>query len=524
MLDKDYEEFRPYKMSCWWCSVEDLLWPQRKITDKIKRRAEGFAKANIDTVLNFGFHTRFDFSNYFGSLHGYLHDVCEELHKYGIKYMDHYSCNVIQRPKNKVELIKMHAAQRHCVLLHPDEKATEFAQYEGYMFRDLCEEDVRDGSRGYSWGYQFELFCHNNPNFLDMHEKYLKRLISDVPMDAIEVDDMCDYGSHSTCGCKYCREKFLKLYGHELPPFEDKSFWGKASNYSSVTKDYDSWGNYENPVFRDWIKFKSDSVVDHVKIIKKAVGDIPLMTCCSSTGPIRLNSIALNLERMMPELDLLVLENCGTSVNTVDWVRMDAEALQQKDIAEKMGNVPAIAVSYTVFSIGAYLGWALSRFWGVSNGSFTLLGRLEKEPEEEIEIHELIGPYNNWETSYSDLDIKNGQDLVEVRLVSNIYCRNNGWHDENGVEHWTKVSQWSEALVQNNIGYRFIRADELSDASAVRACKTPLIIDGVDCVSDNQYDAIKQFLVGGGKAFLHLPFGNFDEKASNALKHYPRNC
>jgi len=512
MSEREYDYFRPYRMSSWWCSLEDLLWPQRKITDKIKRRAEGFAKAGIDTAINFGFHARFDFSNYFGSLHGYLGDVCEELHKYGIKYMDHYSCNIIERPKNEVEYRKMHAAQRHHILLHPDEKASAFAQYEGHMFRDICEVDVRDGSRGYTWNYQGELFCHNNPDFLDMHTKYLKRLTSEVHMDGIEVDDMCDYAFLATCGCKHCKAKFLKNYGHELPLFSDSSFWGNTSGHPTT------WGNYENPVFRDWIKFKADSVVDHVKEIKKAIGNIPLMTCCSSTGPILLNTLGLNLERMMDDLDLLMLENCGTGVGTVNWSKMDAEALQQKDIAEKMGNAPAIALSYTIFDVGAYLGWALSRFWGVGNWSSTLLGRLEKEPEEPIEIHELVHQYNNWEINNSELDVKNGNDLVEARLVSNIYCRDNGWRDENGIEHWTKVSAWSKAFVENNIGYRIIRAKELSDAKVIKACNTPLILDGVGCMSDAQYDAICQFLAEGGKAFLTLPFGTHDEKGYKRSK------
>ena len=75
------------------------------------------------------------------------------------------------------------------------------------------------------------------------------------------------------------------------------SFWGDTA------KNMLLWGNYENPVFRDWIRMKMDSVADHVKMVKGLIGEKPLMTCCSSTGPITLNSIALNLERMAPYLD-----------------------------------------------------------------------------------------------------------------------------------------------------------------------------------------------------------------------------
>ncbi len=72
--------FIPRRAASWWGSIDDLLWSEKNVVDNIKRRAEGFAKANIDTAINFGFHMRFDFANYFGQLHGYFATVCEELH------------------------------------------------------------------------------------------------------------------------------------------------------------------------------------------------------------------------------------------------------------------------------------------------------------------------------------------------------------------------------------------------------------------------------------------------------------
>src|SRR5579862_7930008 len=62
--------FIPNRMASWWCDIGDLLWPEKSVIDKIRRRADGFAKAGIDTAINFGFHNRFDFANYFGQLHG----------------------------------------------------------------------------------------------------------------------------------------------------------------------------------------------------------------------------------------------------------------------------------------------------------------------------------------------------------------------------------------------------------------------------------------------------------------------
>jgi hypothetical protein len=498
--------FIPNRAASWWCNLEDLLWSQKKIVDKIKYRAEAFAKANIDTAINFGFHIRFDFSNYFGQLHGYYANVCEELHKYDIKFMDHYSCNHVERPRGEEEFKKLHKGQRHHILLFHDPIAAEFAQYEGHLFRDICEVDLRDGSRGYARQYQMEVFCHNNPGFLDMHKKYLERLMREVPFDGIEVDDMCDYAGLTTCGCVYCRDRFKKEYGFEIPKFGEKDFWG------DTTKSMLLWGNYENPVFRDWIRMKIDSAADHVKMVKSVIGNKPLMSCCSSTGPITLNSISLNLEKLSPNLDFFMLENVGTNINCVDWVRMDAEALQQKDIARKRGNAPAMALSYTIYEKGGYLGWSLSRFWGVANWSSTLTHRLEEDPADAMETEDIIGPVNNWELKKSNLNYYDSKDFIETRLVSSSYCRDNGWRGDDGLEQWIRVKAWSASLLKNNVGYRFVRSEELSDALLLCKETTPLIMEGLGCVSDSQFKAIKTYLSKGGTAWLSLPFGTFDEK------------
>ena len=498
--------FIPNRVASWWTTIEDLQWPQKKITDTIKRRADGFAKAQIDTAVNFGFHIRFDFSNYFGQLHGYYADVCAALHSHGIKFMEHYSCNHISRPKDEAELRKMNQFQRHHVLLYHDAVAAKYAQYEGRLFNDICEIDLRDGSLGYAPQYQLNTFCHNNPGFLDMHRKYLQRLMKEVPFDGIMVDDMCNYAGPATCGCRYCRDRFKKDYGHEIPPFGEPNFWGDTN------KKILEWGNYENPVFRDWLRMKTDCIVDHVKMLKATLLGRPLMTCCSNTGPVILNALSLDLEKMAPYLDFFVLENVGTNVKNTDWIEMDAEALHQKDIAAKNSNAPAMALSYTIYEKGAYFGWALSRFWGVSDWMSTLNHRMEEDPADAMENEDVISAPNNWEVQYNNLHYKDGKDLAEVRLVNNGYCRENGWREKDGHEHWDRVKEWSKHLIMNNVGYRFVRFAELGDAAALQADNTPLVLDGVECVSDKQFSAISAYLSKGGVAWVALPFGGRDEK------------
>jgi len=498
-------DFKPKKMASWWNDIDVVLWPDITVKNKIKKRAKAFHEAGIDAVMNYGLHMRFDYADYFQNVHGYLKDVCDELHKYGIKFVDHYSCNLIERPRDLDEFYKLHRSHRHHILLHKDFKAAEYAQYEGHNFRDICEVDLRDGSRGYTPNYQAELFCHNNPGFLDMHKKYLQRLIEEVPIDAIEVDDMCEYGGLTVCGCEYCRERFRRDYGYEIPPLDDKEFWGDTSGH------HYTWGNYKNPAFRAYLKMRNDSVKDHIRMVKETVGDIPLFTCCSSTGPMILNALSLDLENSEDILDLVMLENCGLIPNAVNWVGKDAEALQQRDIAKKMGNAPAIALSYTTFDDSAYFGWALARFWGATNWSSTMSGRLDDVPDDLPKEEQLVKSIYRWEEQFSPIDPLKCEDIVNVRLVNSRYNRVNGWRNEKGLEAWNLVNGWAQAFVRNNVGYRFVRYIELGDAEALLSENTPIVMESNACVSDAQFDAIKTYLSNGGKMIMTLPFGLNDE-------------
>jgi hypothetical protein len=141
-----------------------------------------------------------------------------------------------------------------------------------------------------------------------------------------------------------------------------------------------------------------------------------------------------------------------------------------------------------------------------------LNGRLEEDPPQASEMEDVISPSNNWEKNNSDLDYRKGTDLVEIRLVNNRYCRENGWRDAEGHEHWDRSKAWSLQCIRNNVGYRFVRFEELGDATALLRENTPLVMDGVACVSEQQFKAVRAYLAAGGIAWIAPPFGTHDEK------------
>ena len=539
---------KPRRMASWWCVFEDLLWPEKSVVLKIQRRAESFAKAGIDTAIIFGFHCRFDFADYFDRLHGYLRNVAEELHKYGIKLMDHYTCNIVERPRSFEEVFELHRRHRHHVLLYPDPRARAHQQYEGVFFNDICEIDVRTGERSFAIPYTTESFCHNNPDFLEMHRRYLQRQLREIPLDGYQVDDMCMYAGTISCGCEHCRRRFKEEYGYEIPPYEDKSFWGEADDH------YVNKGNYENPAFRAYIEMRMRSVADHAAMVRETIFPLQLMTCCSASGPVHLNSLALDLDHLKPHLDMLMLENCGLDIDTADWLRAEAEVMAQKDIAVQIQRkivgepqlrglnepelteqmeatirgerviAPAVALSYTIYEDGAYLGWSLARFWGVGNWCSTLHGRLVYEPTDPPlpESSELVAPYNNWEDIHSPIDCYSGRDIVELRLVNNQFNRLVGWEspaDEahpapelaQGHQHWHEVEGWTRALIKNNIGYRQLRGEELADAEQLTAEESPIVLAASGVISDAQQATLETYLAAGGRLLIIRPCGLINE-------------
>jgi hypothetical protein len=503
----------PSRVISWWSIVNDLEWPARAIRDKIQRRADQMAAAKIDVAINFGFHYRFDFSPYFGALHGYLADVAKALHERNIQFMDHFSCNVIARPRTPEDVLGFHTHERHCVNLYPDRIAAREAGYAGYRFNDLREVLVASGQPTYIPRYAGECLCHNNSDFLKIHKAYLRRLFAEVPLDGIHQDDMAFYGSFATCGCRYCREKFHREFGRELPPIAARDFWGDTSLRPS------DWGNYNNAAFRDWVRLRYQSNADHLRVVRETIGpDKILMTCCSSSGPLVLNGLGLSAEEWIDLVDWVTMENVGLSPKSIQWPRIESEAMLHKGIAasKSPAGAPAITISYFTYPDGAYLGWAIARFWGVGNWATTLWGRLPVDPPDGKEEAVLIRPFNQWEVAHPLATP--GRDVCDLQLAFIRAARDNGWRDSQGRDSWQRISRWVEYLTTHSVGYAFITTRDLEAAPPPLSTSMPLVLDGSTDVSDRVAQVLREFVASGGRLWVAPPYGERDERARPRAK------
>ena len=255
-----------HRIATWWIHWNDLNWPDPDNYEKIKRRAEGLAKANVTAAMIFGTHFRWDWMPVFPLLHDYIATVAEELHKYGIKLFDHHSVNLVHRYSTREEMRHVMLDSGPHLPFSPTWEAAATWQYKGKYLNDWRMMDVQTGKPAYFPQYTAECFCHRNPEFQEAYYDYIRNLIADTGIDGLSADDGMHYIRFNTCGCKYCREELQKRSGIDLPPVEDRSFWF----------------NWDNEAWHRWIDIRFDATGEFYGGLGKVVPEGFVLTGCGS--------------------------------------------------------------------------------------------------------------------------------------------------------------------------------------------------------------------------------------------------
>ena len=254
----------PKRIVSWWLRFPDLNFPSPDGYDKIKARAEAIAESGATTAMLFGTHFRWDFLPYFTLLHDYLATVAEELHKRGVELYDHHSVNLVHRYDTREEM-------RH-VMLHsgphlpfsPSREAAKSWEYNGKRLNDWRMIDVKTREALYFPQYAAEGFCYRNPEFVEAYRDYVGTLIRDTGIDGLSADDPVHFMHYNSCACPYCRAELKRRTGEELPPIDDRSFWG----------------NWENPTWRAWIDLRFDAAEDFFRAVAPILPEGFRLTTC----------------------------------------------------------------------------------------------------------------------------------------------------------------------------------------------------------------------------------------------------
>ena len=356
------------RMATWWIKWEDLNWPIPDNVEKVKRRAEEFAKANISAAIIFGTHFRWDFMPFFPLVHDYIATVAEELHKYNIKLFDHHSVNMVHRYSNREEM-------RH-VMLHsgphlpfsPTFEAAKTWEYKGKLLNDWRTVDILTGKPAYYPMYAAEGFCYNNPDFKEAYYDYAKNLVAETGIDGLSADDAANFLGFKTCGCKHCRADFARRTGIELPHVTDNNFWG----------------NWDNPLWLSWIDMRFEKSAEFYTGLAGVLPDNFILTATGgdSAGSHTVQS-SFDGRRNFEKASYINIELTGNTPpykndkltwNTPVAERFSTASHHQAVAAEK--GIRAFGTGFAFTEATANIVWALNKILGSDVWVITLKPRL----------------------------------------------------------------------------------------------------------------------------------------------------
>ena len=261
----------------WWVRFEDLNWPSPDNMDRLKRRAEKMAEANITSAVIFGCHFRWDYLPYFMLLHDHIATIAEELHKYDIELFDRHSVNLIHRYDTPEQMrhVMLHSGPH--IPFSPSREAAACWEYKGKRLNDWRMVDVKTNDILYFPQYAAEGFCYNNPEFVEAYCDYVKRLVADTGIDGLAAEDPTHYMHFQSCGCEHCRRELKERTGSILPSYEDRDFWG----------------NWANPAWKEWVDMRFESGKRFFeKLMPQLPKDFPVTTCGSDSASAGMNGKA----------------------------------------------------------------------------------------------------------------------------------------------------------------------------------------------------------------------------------------
>jgi len=344
------------KFTWFWFSDEQIFeWTQ----EDFDRAAKDLYDNGITMAINFTLtHFRMGFIKYWDRIHNAFKMFCDAAHKYNIKVVEHNSASLSH------DLLRSEGWKRFedDINSYTNFKSSveNWIEVPRFLLNDpevygkkldtLFQIDGRTGKRANTI-YNLNVFCYNNPDYREMYFKYRTEELKIVPFDGIMDDDVQWFGDGHACACEHCRKLFKEQYGYDLP-YPDK--WDEF------------YGDYNNPAFVAWIRFKKESTERFYRDLTKLYesigrGDIGRPNYQSDI--LKWNPTFSGFDSCMDQWNFIFQENCFSAVMKNSYPDFMVEAVHRFATAEKNG-VPSMSMFYPDREDSTYFSFALSRTWG----------------------------------------------------------------------------------------------------------------------------------------------------------------
>ena len=476
-----------YRIASWWFRWEDFNYPDKGIEDKLRRRAADFSAAGVDLAFIFGFHCRWDYVYCFDRVHELIRLSCEACHEHGIKIFDHFSATCVHRPRSMDGEWKLYDEGRNRMTFHPSAEMAKTLTWRSSRLNDWRMLRVQDGSVVFVERYQAEMFCMNNPEFRKASADYLIKLRDETGIDGLLFDDGVFYSGWDSCGCPHCRALFKERCGQYLPEWRDTSFWG----------------NYANPHFREWVRFRYDSAADFLMIPKDALGaDFPLSACTGNTVRKTTDASGEDVFYFSRHIDYIELEMCGEMSSGGFLDRIPALLTQRAVAARK--ELTCFGLGFAFYPDTAFLIWMLNKFFGVGCWISAGKGRVNVTAAEMSNLpneEDIVGEGYNYEKTHPDLF----QGKPDCSCA--VFCSSS-----TKINHGDSHADYEDAF--SNLTRSCFEANLPTDVIVTldEAKPYPLLALGdVACLAASEREILRDFLQQGGIIVASGPLGTLDE-------------
>ncbi len=474
------------RIATWWITWEDLNWPDIDNMKKLKERAEGLAKANVNTVMLFGAHFRWDWMPFFPLLHNYIATVTDELHKYGIKVFDHHSVNLVHRYDTQEEVLHVMKDSGPHLPLSPTREAAASWQYKGKYLNDWRMMDVKTDKPLYLPQYTAEGFCHRNSEFKEAYRDYFKYLIKETGIDGLSADDAMYYAGFNACSCRYCKAEFKKRTGKDLPS----------------TTDLDFWGNWDNPDWHHWIDLRFDATGDFYRELGEIIPEGFVLTGCGGSSAGAVAPSATDARQFMKGCNYINMELSGNTppykhdpktANESFGNRL-ASGSHHQAVAREHGT-RTFSNTYTHTIQSTNIAWALCKFMDSDAWLGTLKARLglprhilNTLPEEKDIVIEAF----TYEKEHPQLF--NGDSIGQVGVYFSYETRN---HTMSGTLLKGYAMDFKNAL--SLLSHNSINPHTVFDFPDNADTYPLILLSGVSRMTAKEIQAAQKYLDAGGK-------------------------
>lgn len=456
------------KFGFFWYNDDEIF---RFTKEDFDKKASDMAAAGINIVMTFSCtHFRWSMKPYWKLINRCLTNVVEACHNNDIKVVEHHSSHLSWDPLDEEDWKRPERTLR--------KRMSSMASWEG--FEEYIKPDTIKGTEEYRQidgrtgdyarsRYHGYCKCFNNVEYRKAYFDYLEKLYKETNVDGIMTDDVQFFGDGHACACSYCRKLFKEQYDYDLPLPADG--WDEF------------YGDYDNPVFIAWQRFKRDSTKrfqDDVNAHFKSLG-LDLLRPNYQSSCVGNNWTAYPFEKAAHIWDWVFQENCFSFVIKHSWPQFLTESRHRFNMGRLKG-IPSMSMFYPDRFDSFYFSWALCMAWGQM---FTAT------PEgEDMSSTEKV--FRDFEKKHSDI-LMEQKKKADVTIYWSYETAN--YCNPEVCNHITAVRSWSQALTFAGYSSDMVFASEDSIHNSVHSC---LIVPDVMMMSDSEYKKINNFAKNGG--------------------------